>query len=118
MARALVSDIRAAAAGEGRDPRSLRFFTIVTVIVAPTDELAAEKYADYRAYASLEGALARYSALMHIDLSALDPDEPLSYVETDGIRGMVELFTRLDDTRTWTPREIAGFCLLYTSRCV
>jgi FMN-dependent oxidoreductase (nitrilotriacetate monooxygenase family) len=109
MARALVSDIRAAAAGEGRDPRSLRFFTIVTVIVAPTDELAAEKYADYRAYASLEGALARYSALMHIDLSALDPDEPLSYVETDGIRGMVELFTRLDDTRTWTPREIAGF---------
>jgi FMN-dependent oxidoreductase (nitrilotriacetate monooxygenase family) len=109
MARALVADIRGAAAAQGRDPRSLKFFTIATVIVAETDELAQAKYEDYRSYASLEGALARYSALMHIDLSQLDPDQPLEYVETDGIRGMVDLFTRLDPTRTWTPREIASF---------
>lgn len=46
---------------------------------------------------------------MHIDLSTLDPDLPLEHAETDGIRGMVDVFTRLDPTRRWTPREIAQF---------
>jgi alkanesulfonate monooxygenase SsuD/methylene tetrahydromethanopterin reductase-like flavin-dependent oxidoreductase (luciferase family) len=46
---------------------------------------------------------------MQIDLSQLDLDAPLEYVDTDGIRGMVELFTTLDPTRRWTPREIARF---------
>ncbi len=109
MARGLVEDVRARAAAAGRDPASLKFLSIVTVIVAEDDGTAQAKYEDYRRYASLEGALARYSALMHIDLSQLDPDVPLEYVETDGIRGMVEVFTRMDPTRTWTPRAIAEF---------
>ncbi|MFD7133050.1 LLM class flavin-dependent oxidoreductase [Streptomyces sp. NPDC059894] len=109
MARGLVDSIRAKAAEEGRDPSDLKFFAGVTVITAPTDAEARAKYEDYRGYASLEGSLARYSALLHIDLSRLDPDVPLEYVDTEGIRGMVEVFTRLDPTRTWTPREIADF---------
>ncbi|GAA2524809.1 LLM class flavin-dependent oxidoreductase [Winogradskya humida] len=109
MARGLVTDVRERAAAEGRDPRSLKFFAIATVIVAETDAQAQAKLADYQSYASVEGALARWSALMHIDLSALDLDKPLEYVETDGIRGMVELFTTLDPDRRWTPRAIAEF---------
>ncbi|SNY68503.1 LLM class flavin-dependent oxidoreductase [Paractinoplanes atraurantiacus] len=109
MARGLVDDVRRRAAENGRDPLSLKFFAIATVIVAETDEAAAAKLADYQRYASVEGALARWSALMHIDLSALDLDKPLEYVDTDGIRGMVELFTTLDPSRTWTPRAIAEF---------
>ncbi|MFI5934677.1 LLM class flavin-dependent oxidoreductase [Actinoplanes sp. NPDC051494] len=109
MARGLVSDVRQRARAEGRDPRSVKFFAIATVIVAETDAEARAKLADYQSYASVEGALARWSALMHIDLSTLDLDEPLEYVETDGIRGMVELFTTLDPDRRWTPRAIAGF---------
>lgn len=109
MARTLVDDIRRRAAELGRDPQSLKFLVIVTVIVAETDEQAQAKLRDYASYASVEGALARYSALMHIDFSTLDPDVPLEYVDTEGIRGMVEVFTRLDSTRAWTPRAIAEF---------
>ncbi|MEU8024567.1 LLM class flavin-dependent oxidoreductase [Micromonospora haikouensis] len=109
MARRLVSGVREQAVAAGRDPASVRFFAIATVIVADTDDEARAKLADYQRYASVEGALARWSALMHIDLSALDLDRPLEYVDTDGIRGMVELFTTLDPSRTWTPRAIAEF---------
>ena len=109
MARGLADDVRARAAALGRDPRSLKFFSIATVIAAPTDAEAQAKYQDYARYASWEGSLARWSALMLIDLSRLDPDQPLEHVETDGIRGMVEVFTKLDPTRTWTPRAIGEF---------
>ncbi|GAA4708990.1 LLM class flavin-dependent oxidoreductase [Phytohabitans rumicis] len=109
MARKLVDDVRERARQAGRDPESLKFFAIATVIVADTDAEAQAKLADYQRYASVEGGLARWSALMHIDLSTLDPDRPLEYVDTDGIRGMVELFTTLDPTRRWTPRAIAEF---------
>ena len=87
----------------------MKFFSIATVITAPTDAEAQAKYQDYAQYASWEGSLARWSALMLIDLSRLDPDRPLEHVETDGIRGMVEVFTKLDPTRTWTPRAIGEF---------
>ncbi|ROO88136.1 dimethylsulfide monooxygenase large subunit [Actinocorallia herbida] len=108
-ARRLVTQVKDAARAAGRDPESLKFFPITTVVVAETDAEARAKYADYASYASWEGSLARWSALMQIDLSALDPDKPLEYVDTDGIRGMVELFTTLDPTRTWTPRAIGEF---------
>lgn len=109
MARGLVDDVRARAAAAGRDPASLKFFSIATIVVAETDTEAQAKYDVLRSFASVEGSLARYSALMHIDLSQLDLDLPLEYAETDGIRGMVEVFTRMDPTRTWTPRAIAEF---------
>lgn len=109
LARGLVDAVRAQAAANGRDPRELRFLSIATVIVAETDEEARAKHADYASYASLEGGLARYSALLGIDLSVLDPDVPLEYVETEGIRGLVEGFTKLDPDRTWTPRALAEF---------
>ncbi len=109
VTRGMVESIRALAAAEGRDPQSLKFFNIVTVIVASTDEQAQAKLRDYQQYASLEGSLARYSALLGIDLSLLDPDQPLQYAETEGIRGLLEVFTRLDASRVWTPRAIAEF---------
>lgn len=109
IARSLVDDVRARARSAGRDPRELKFIAITTVIVADTDAAAQAKYEEYMSYASLEGALARYSALLHIDLSTLDPDVPLQYVETEGIRGLLENFTRLDPDRTWTPRALAEF---------
>ncbi|MFJ3899831.1 LLM class flavin-dependent oxidoreductase [Streptomyces sp. NPDC090083] len=109
LARTLVDAVRAEAAEAGRDPRGLRFFAIATVIVANTDTEAHSKYEEYRSYTSLEGSLARYSALLGIDLSSLSPDVPLEYADTEGIRGLLEVFTRLDPERTWTPREIAEF---------
>lgn len=108
-ARGLVDAIREIASAQGRDPDVLRFLSIATVVVDETDDLARAKYEDLGRYASTIGSLARWSALMHIDLSVVGLDEPLAYVDTDGIRGMVELFTKIDPTRTWTPRQIADF---------
>jgi FMN-dependent oxidoreductase (nitrilotriacetate monooxygenase family) len=109
LARGMVSDVRALAREAGRDPDSLKFLAIATVIVAETEDEARAKHADYASYASVEGSLARYSALMQIDFSTLDPDLPLQYAETEGIRGVVDAFTRRDPTRRWTPREIGEF---------
>jgi long-chain alkane monooxygenase len=109
LARGMVRDVRSRAREAGRDPGSLTFLAIATVIVAETEDQARAKHADYARYASVEGSLARYSALMQIDFSTLDPDLPLQYAETEGIRGVVEAFTRRDPTRRWTPREIGEF---------
>lgn len=109
ITRKLVDDIRQLAKEEGRDPQSVKVFNIITVIVAETEEAAQAKHREYQSYSSVEGSLARYSALLGIDLGELDPDQPLEYSDTAGIRGLLEVFTRLDPQRTWTPRAIAEF---------
>ena len=58
MARGLVEDVARAGAAISRDPGSIRFLVIVTVIVAPTDAEAQAKYDEDLSYASLEGSLA------------------------------------------------------------
>jgi long-chain alkane monooxygenase len=104
-----VKKIRDAAARIGRDPASLTMIPLLTVITAATDAEAQAKYADYRRYASYDGALALYGGWSGIDLSSYDPDRPLRYVETEAVRSAVEGFTTADPDREWTPREIARF---------
>ncbi|MBB2899239.1 FMN-dependent oxidoreductase (nitrilotriacetate monooxygenase family) [Kineococcus radiotolerans] len=107
--RGYVDDIRAQAARAGRDPRSLLIFTEVTTVVAPTDEEAQAKYAELLTWTDYEGALAFYAGITGVDLSALDPDQPLQYVETDSARFALEIFSKADPSREWTPREVAHF---------
>ena len=109
ITRGLVDDLRAQAQASGRPDDALKIFNIVTVICAATDAEAQARYSDLLGYASTEGSLARYSALLGIDFAAIDLDQPLAYAETPGIRGLLDVFTRLDPTRTWTPRAIAEF---------
>jgi FMN-dependent oxidoreductase (nitrilotriacetate monooxygenase family) len=103
----LVADVRRLAAEAGRDPRALRFFGHVTVITAATDDEARAKHRDYLQWLSEEGNLARHCALIQLDLSTLDPDEPLEYVQTEGIRSVLASFTKADPTRRWTVREMS-----------
>jgi FMN-dependent oxidoreductase (nitrilotriacetate monooxygenase family) len=107
--RTYTKDIRRLAAEEGRDPRSLKIFTEITTVVAPTDELARAKYEDYLAWTDYEGALAFYAGITGIDLSKLDPHEPLEYVDTDSARFALEIFSKADPDRAWTPHEVARF---------
>lgn len=107
MARPLVEKIRALARAAGRDPRTIRFFAMAAVVVAETDAAASARHAEYLEYISPEGHLARHSALIQLDLSAVGLDAPLAYVDTQGIRSTLEVFTRLDPQREWTPRQIA-----------
>ncbi|MER9934191.1 NtaA/DmoA family FMN-dependent monooxygenase [Mesorhizobium sp. M0088] len=109
LARKIVDDVRARAERLGRDPQSLKFFAMATVVTGADDAEAQATFNAYRNVISTEGHLARLSAILQIDLSRLDPEEPLEYVETQGIRSVLEIYTRLDPTRRWTPRAIGEF---------
>jgi long-chain alkane monooxygenase len=107
--RPQVDRTRAKAAELGRDPRSVKFFALMTVITAPTDEEARAKYADLARYVSYDGALALYAGWSGLDLSTYPPDQPLRYAETQAVRSAVEAFSSADPDREWTPRDIANW---------
>ncbi|MCI9889468.1 LLM class flavin-dependent oxidoreductase [Micrococcales bacterium 31B] len=107
--RGYTDDIRKRAAECGRDPESLKIFTEITIVTGATDAEAEAKYAEYLSYVDYEGALAFYAGITGIDLSELDPDKPLEYVDTDSARFALEIFSKADPTRTWTPHEVATF---------
>ena len=95
-------------AGGGR-PRSegILMFAMMTVIVAPTDEEAQAKLADYRRYADPEGALTLMSGWTGVDFSRFDPDQVVEHVESEAGRTALENITRADPDRRWTVREVA-----------
>lgn len=103
----LVADIRARAAGFGRDPRDILMFTLVTVIPGETEAAAQAKLADYRAHIDHEGALALLSGWTGIDFSRYALDEPLRYVKNDAMNSAIEALTVADPGKVWTVREIA-----------
>ena len=107
--RKYVDDIRKLAAENGRDPRSVKIFTEITIVTDKTDALAEAKYQEYLSYTDYEGALAFYAGVTGIDLSQLDPHQPLQYVDTDSARFALEIFSRASPNRVWTPHEVAKF---------
>ena len=105
----LSASIRKQAVAEGRDPYSIKIFALLTPVVGRTDEEAAAKFAEYRSYASSEGALALYGGWTGIDLSTVDPHAPLEYAENDSLRSVGEMFRRSDPNKVWTAAEVADF---------
>ena len=104
-----VADMRERAAGHGRDPDSLGFYPGIVPIVGETAALAREKHESYRNAVDVEAVLALLSGFMDMDLSELDPDQPLEHIETEAIQGAVNAFTKADPDREWTVREVAQF---------
>jgi alkanesulfonate monooxygenase len=102
-----VAAVRQAVAAAGRDPSAVKIFALFTVIVAPSDTEAEVKLADYRRYASAEGALTLMSGWTGVDFSKLDLDQVVEHVETDAGRSALENITRADPDRRWTVREVA-----------
>ncbi|SFN30322.1 FMN-dependent oxidoreductase, nitrilotriacetate monooxygenase family [Pseudonocardia ammonioxydans] len=107
--RTYVDDIRRIAGEEGRDPRSVKIFTEITIVTAATDREAHDEYQEMLSWTDYEGALAFYAGVTGIDLSQLDPHQPLEYVDTDSARFALEIFSKADPDRTWTPDEVAKF---------
>ncbi len=110
--RDIVADIRARARAFGRDPRDILVFVGATVVVAPTDAEAADKLAEYRAYASSEGALAHYSATVGVDFSRYGPDEPIRFVKTNAMASGLEAITVRSRDTQWTPRKLLEMMVL------
>ncbi|HVV10420.1 LLM class flavin-dependent oxidoreductase [Amycolatopsis sp.] len=107
VVRKSVDRLRAAVAERGRDPRSVKIFTMLTPVVAETSEQARAKLREYQELVSVPGAFALFGGWTGVDLAELDVDEPLTYTDSDANRSALASFTTAD--RAWTPRELAGF---------
>jgi long-chain alkane monooxygenase len=109
--RDVVADIRARTKAFGRDPHDIKMFVGATVVVAPTDAEAQDKLAEYREYASSEGALAHYSSSVGVDFSRYGPDEPIRFVNTNALRSNLEAITVRSGTE-WTLRKLMQMMVL------
>jgi FMN-dependent oxidoreductase (nitrilotriacetate monooxygenase family) len=109
IAAPIVADIRRRAADHGRNPQEILMFALMTVITAPTDAEAWEKFDDYRRYINHEGALALFSGWTGIDFSQYALSDRLRYIKNDAVRSALEAFTVGDPARIWTVREIAEY---------
>jgi alkanesulfonate monooxygenase SsuD/methylene tetrahydromethanopterin reductase-like flavin-dependent oxidoreductase (luciferase family) len=81
-------------------------------VVAPSDAEAQDKLAEYRAYASSEGALAHYSASVGIDFSRYGPDEPIRFVSNNAMRSNLEAITVRSRGSEWTLRKLMQMMVL------
>ena len=108
--RTLVENIRGQLVAAGRDAYDARIYTLLTIITDETEEAAQAKAAEYRRYASDEGALVFMSGWMGIDLSQYDLDEPIGNVHSNAIQSAVAAFSQASDTgKEWTIRDIAAW---------
>lgn len=104
-----IAEIRELASSQyGRDGSNIKVLALVTPILGKTQEDAQEKLADYRKYASLEGALALFCGWTGIDLSKYGDDEELREVESNAVRSTVEGYARFSPgTSKWTKHTVA-----------
>ena len=109
---ATVADIRAQTAARGRDPAEILMFQLATVVVGRTGKEAHDKLEDYRRHASVEGALAHFSASLGIDLARYELDEPIHYVKTDANNSYMDALTKRSAEVVWTRRRIIDSMVL------
>jgi FMN-dependent oxidoreductase (nitrilotriacetate monooxygenase family) len=69
--KAYVSEIRQRIAANGRDPRKVLIYNLVTVITDETDAKAQAKFRDYQNYASYDGALVFMSGWSGVDFGPI-----------------------------------------------
>ena len=100
--RAQVDKVRAAAVAAGRDGEAIKVFMGITVIVAPTEEQARAKHAEYLRHASAEAGVAHFSSSTGIDFSAYALDEPIQYVKSNAIQSA----TKNLQSNDWTRRRL------------
>ncbi|KAL1644627.1 hypothetical protein SLS61_008678 [Didymella pomorum] len=104
-----IAEIRELAATQhGRDPSNIKVLALVTPIIGRTEEEAQAKLADYRKYASLDGALALFCGWTGIDLGKYGDDEELRQVESNAVRSTVEAYAKFSPgTSKWTKHTVA-----------
>ena len=103
--KGIVDDIRARATQCGRRPDDVKVFVGATIVAGRTEKEAREKFEDYRAYVSSEGALAHAAASLGIDFARYDPDEPIETGKSAAIVSNVEAMTRSAGPQ-WTRRKL------------
>jgi FMN-dependent oxidoreductase (nitrilotriacetate monooxygenase family) len=103
-----VKRLRAAAAKLGRGRDDIQVLASMNIIVAPTDEEAETKHAEYSSYIDKVGSLVRLSAFTGTDLSRLAPDEPIRAGSANAIASIVENLTKGSPGKAWTVADVAN----------
>ena len=92
----------------GRGPTNIKVLALVTPILGRTEEEARAKFAEYKKYASLEGALSLFCGWTGIDLGKYGDEEELRQVESNAVRSTVEGYAKFSPaTSKWTKHTIA-----------
>ena len=107
--RKLVKQIRDEAVKQGRDPHSIKIYTLATIITDETQALAEAKYNDLLKYVNPEGTLVSNSAWLGVDLSKFNLDDPLNDLKTNTMQlsnSMALANSTTDDGRVWTLRDL------------
>ncbi|ACO79313.1 Flavin-dependent oxidoreductase [Azotobacter vinelandii CA] len=99
-----VLQVRAEAVAAGRPADAVKLFMGLTVIVAPSEAEARDKYAEYLRHANPEAGLAHLSSSIGIDLDAYGLDEPIRYRKTNAIESVAKTFTAPGSG--WTKRKL------------
>lgn len=111
LLRPKIENIRKLAAGEGRDPQSIKFFATFTPIVGKTDEEAQAKLEEYKKYKSTIGGLVLFSGWTGIDISKLPLGKTITAedsLEAHKVTSILSAFTTTSkDVPEWTPEVIA-----------
>ncbi|RDW95108.1 luciferase-like protein [Coleophoma crateriformis] len=105
--------VRAAAARNGRDPSSIKFFAAIMPIIGRTVEEAQAKYDYALKNISVQGGLAKFSSYTNVDMSQFPLDEPFNFegkTADNTITGVINNFKTYskDMSEAWTPRKLGG----------
>jgi alkanesulfonate monooxygenase SsuD/methylene tetrahydromethanopterin reductase-like flavin-dependent oxidoreductase (luciferase family) len=85
---------------QGRDPADIKFFMGISIVTAPTEAEAREKYAEYQRYANPEAGLAHYASSSGVDFSRYGLDEPIRHGRTNAIESVLNNLTRSGQDKT------------------
>lgn len=106
-----ISEMRAAAAANGRDPQSIKFFPCFMPIMGRTKEEAQAKYDTAVANADPVAGLAQFSGYTGIDLASFPLDEPMDLSGMSQAMAIQAVFKSLaaseeEGQEAWTPRRL------------
>ncbi len=90
--RQQVDKIRELAVQQGRQASDIKIFLGITVVTGETEQIAQEKLAEYRQYASPEAGLAHYASSVGMDLSKFADDGIIPYQKSNSIASVNEKF--------------------------
>ena len=101
-----IRDTRGKAREQGRRPEDLLFFLYAKIITGDAEAAVRRKYDEYLEQINYEGELALLSGWAGLDFGQFDLDQPLEYVETNAVRGLMQAFSGADSSRKWTLRDL------------
>lgn len=105
----VVQGIRKKLTEEGRDPYSVKIYTLLSIVTDETDTKAHEKFKEYQSYASYDGALTLLSGWSGVDFSQYQPTDKVEYIHTNAIQSLLDSYVNADPDRVWTIEEIANW---------